>query len=71
MGIEMVPIKMKKNPPNKVFHQIPAYNGYGTEEDSLRSVYELIPMQKETGPTVIIPPRLNNITGMFKVKYFI
>lgn len=63
----MVPIRMKKNPPNKVFHQIPPYNGYGTEADSLRNVYELIPLNKESGPSVIIPPRLVNVTGMFKV----
>jgi hypothetical protein len=71
MGIDMVPIRMKKNPPNKVFHQIPPWNGYGTEEDSLRNVFELIPLPKEKGPTLVIPHRLSNITGMFKVNFLI
>jgi len=62
----MVPIRMKKNPPNKVIHQIPPYNGYGTEEDSMKSVYELIPLHKDTN-TVFLPSRLKNITSMFKV----
>ncbi len=62
---------MKKNPPNKVFHQIPPYNGYGSEEDSLRNVYELIPLPKESGPTVVIPHRIGNITSMFRVFCFL
>lgn len=46
LGIEMEPIRMKKNPPQQVIHPIPPHIGYGTEEDSLLSVYFLQPMSK-------------------------
>lgn len=46
LGIEMNPIKMKRNPPQKVIHPIPPHNGIGSEEDSLLSVYFLNPQAK-------------------------
>lgn len=46
LGIEMEPIRMKKNPPQKVIHPIPPHIGYGSEEDSLLSVYYLTPISK-------------------------
>ena len=46
MGIDMIPIRMKKNPPQKVIHPIPPHIGYGSEEDSLLSVYYLTPLSK-------------------------
>lgn len=39
----MTPVKIKKNPPQKVIHPIPPHNGIGSEEDSLLSVYSLRP----------------------------
>jgi hypothetical protein len=51
----MVPIKVKRNPPQKVIHPIPSHNGIGSEEDSLLSVYFLHPETK-------IP----KVTRMFK-----
>lgn len=42
----MIPIKMKRNPPQKVIHPIPPHNGFGSEEDSLLSVYFLRPEAK-------------------------
>lgn len=42
----MVPIKIKRNPPQKVIHPIPPHNGFGSEEDSLLSVYFLRPEAK-------------------------
>lgn len=46
LGVDMVPIRMKKNPPQQVIHPIPPHIGYGSEEDSLLSVYYLTPMSK-------------------------
>lgn len=46
LGIDMDPIRMKKNPPQQIIHPIPPHNGYGSEEDSLLSVYYLNPMSK-------------------------
>jgi hypothetical protein len=46
LGIDMEPIRMKKNPPQKIIHPIPPHNGYGSEEDSLLSVYYLSPIAK-------------------------
>lgn len=43
MGIDVTPVKIKKNPPQKVIHPIPAHTGIGSEEDSLLSVYFLRP----------------------------
>lgn len=42
----MNPIRLKKNPPQKVIHPIPPHNGYGSEEDSLLSVYYLTPLAR-------------------------
>ena len=39
----MTPVKIKRNPPQKVIHPIPPHNGIGSEEDSLLSVYSLRP----------------------------
>ena len=41
----MKPIKHKQNPPRKVVHDIPPHNGFGSEEDSLLTVYYLRPEQ--------------------------
>jgi hypothetical protein len=42
----MNPIKIKRNPPQKIIHPIPPHNGIGSEEDSLLSVYFLKPEAK-------------------------
>lgn len=42
----MQPIKIKRNPPQKVIHPIPPHNKFGSEEDSLLSVYFLRPEAK-------------------------
>lgn len=46
MGIDMSPVKIKKNPPQKVIHPIPPNTGIGSEEDSLLSVYFLRPVAR-------------------------
>jgi hypothetical protein len=43
LGIDMQPIKVKRNPPQKIIHPIPPHTGIGSEEDSLLSVYFLKP----------------------------
>jgi hypothetical protein len=42
----VIPVKVKKNPAQKVIHPIPPHKGIGSEEDSLLSVYSLRPAQK-------------------------
>ena len=42
-GIQMQPIQLKKPRPNLVYQPLPKHNGYGTEEDSLGSIYSLQP----------------------------
>lgn len=42
----MQPIKVKRNPPQKVIHPIPPHNGFGSEEDSILSVFYLNPAGK-------------------------
>ena len=42
-GIDQVPIQLKKGRPNIMYNPVPPYNGYGTVEDSLGSVYSLQP----------------------------
>ena len=42
----MIPIKVKRNPPQRVIHPIPSHNGFGSEEDSLLSVFYLNPAGK-------------------------
>ena len=42
----MNPIKVKRNPPQRVIHPIPSHNGFGSEEDSLLSVFYLNPAGK-------------------------
>ena len=34
----MEPVKEKRNPPQKIIYPIPPYNGYGSEEDSMKNV---------------------------------
>ena len=46
LGIDMEPIRLKKNPPQQIIHPIPPHNGYGSEEDSLLSVYYLTPVNR-------------------------
>jgi hypothetical protein len=43
LGIRMDPIPLKKARPNVMYQAVPPYNGYGTAEDSLGSVYSLQP----------------------------
>ena len=42
----MVPIKVRRFPPQRVIHPIPPHNGWGSEEDSLLSVFHLDPSGK-------------------------
>ena len=42
----MNPIKVKRNPPQRVIHSIPSHNGFETKEDSLLSVFYLNPPGK-------------------------
>ena len=42
----MQPIKVKRNPPQKVIHPIPPHDGFGSEEDSMLSVQYLNPHGK-------------------------
>jgi len=46
LGIDLNPVKIKKNPPQKVIHPIPAHTGIGSEEDSLLSVFFLRPVAR-------------------------
>lgn len=41
MGIDQKPLKLAKARPMVTYQAIPAYNGYGTPEDSLGSVFSL------------------------------
>jgi hypothetical protein len=41
MGVQQSPLKLAKPRPNVTFQAIPAYNGYGSPEDSLGSVFAL------------------------------
>jgi hypothetical protein len=43
LGTKMDPIALKKPRPNILYQPVPPYNGYGTLEDSLGSVYSLQP----------------------------
>jgi len=43
LGIDQVPIDLKKDKPKKFWQPIPPYNGFGSEEDSLGSVFSLQP----------------------------
>jgi hypothetical protein len=43
LGLNQVPIHLKKQQPNLMYEAVPPYNGYGKEEDSLGSVYSLQP----------------------------
>jgi len=42
----MTPVKIKKNPSQKIIHPIPSHTGIGSEEDSLLSVYFLRPVAR-------------------------
>lgn len=42
----MVPIRTQRTPPRKVVHVIPPHMGFGSEDDSLLSVYYLDPKNK-------------------------
>merc|ERR1711862_12921 len=53
--LDVRPILLSKARPNIMYQPVPKYNGYGTEEDSLGSVYQLQPK----------PPRLD-MKKMFK-----
>jgi len=43
MGLNQKPLKLAKGRPNVTYQAIPAYNGYGSPEDSLGSVFSLKP----------------------------
>jgi hypothetical protein len=43
LSIDQKPVELKKEEPPKYIHKIPPYNGYGSEEDSLGYVYNLLP----------------------------
>lgn len=43
LGIEMIPISLKRPKPFIPSNPVPPYNGYGTEEDSMGNVLKLIP----------------------------
>jgi hypothetical protein len=43
LGIDQVAIDLKKERPKKFWQPVPPYNGFGSEEDSLGSVYSLQP----------------------------
>lgn len=57
LGIDQVNIDLKKEKPKKYWQPIPPYNGYGSEEDSLGSVFAL---QNK-------PPK-KDLTKMFTVR---
>ncbi len=54
-GMDMNPITLKKPRANIMYQPVPPYNGYGTEEDSMGSIYSLQPK----------PPKLD-MKKMFK-----
>jgi hypothetical protein len=41
MGLAQAPVKLAKGRKNVTYQAVPAYNGYGSPEDSLGSVYSL------------------------------
>ena len=43
MGLEQNPLKLAKGRKNVTYQAVPSYNGYGSPEDSLGSVYSLDP----------------------------
>jgi len=43
MGLDQHPVKLAKARPNVTYQPLPAYDGYGTPEDSLGSVLSLNP----------------------------
>jgi hypothetical protein len=49
LGHEQKPISLPKGRPNLIYNPVPQYNGYGTPEDSMGSVYSLQPK----------PPKVN------------
>ena len=48
MGVSQNPVKLAKTRPNVTYQPIPAYNGYGSAEDSLGSVFSLRPTPPKT-----------------------
>lgn len=65
MGIEMEAIRVKQNPPQKILHQTPVYNGYGSDEDSLLNCKILIPRLRDSTQNYV-PARVKNVTNTFK-----
>jgi len=55
LGINQVPVQLKKPPLNVTYQPVPPYNGYGTVEDSMGSIKWLMPK----------PPK-KNFPKMFK-----
>lgn len=41
MGLQQIPVPLKKQDKVKIVHPIPPYNGFGSEEDSLQNVFFL------------------------------
>jgi len=60
LGVDQVPIDLQKEKPQKYWQQIPPYNGFGSEEDSLGSVFSLNPK----------PPR-KDVNKMFTMDSYI
>ena len=60
MNLELVNIDLQKEKPKKFYQPIPPYNGFGSEEDSLGSVFSLQPN----------PPR-KDLNKMFTVREII
>lgn len=51
MGQELIPLRIEESQKRAIEHEVPAYNGYGTPEDSLGSVYSLQPKQPKKDMT--------------------
>ena len=60
LGIELEPIKVEEGQKRAIVHEVPPYNGYGSPEDSLGSVYSLQPK----------PPK-KDMTKLFTNDHFV
>ena len=61
----MTKIPVKQNPPQQIFHQVPPYNGYGSEEDSLLNTKIIIPRLRDSTQNYV-PARVKNVTLSYK-----
>ena len=53
LGIDLQPIKIEEGQKRAIQHEVPAYNGYGSPEDSLGNVYSLQPKPPKKDMTKI------------------